>query len=118
MSAKAVNMTAFHSLPPCLPAQRNDAFPARLDAPPDRPRGLRDVVREVAADVRRRMVGRDLALIAAGLTFYAGIAVVPVLVLACVLVGSIRSLAARVDGETPQLRNEAEETIRRFRTFA
>jgi membrane protein len=32
--------------------------------------------------VRRRLEGRDLALIAAGLTFYAGIAVVPVLVLA------------------------------------
>jgi len=32
--------------------------------------------------VRRRLQGRDLALIAAGLTFYAGIAVVPVLVLA------------------------------------
>jgi membrane protein len=31
--------------------------------------------------VRRRLVGRDLALIAAGLTFYAGIAVVPLLVL-------------------------------------
>ncbi|CAA9215998.1 MAG: Putative glycosyltransferase [uncultured Blastococcus sp.] len=34
------------------------------------------------AGVRHRLVGRDLALIAAGLTFYAGIAVVPVLVLA------------------------------------
>jgi membrane protein len=36
----------------------------------------------VLAGVRRRLQGRDLALIAAGLTFYAGIAVVPVLVLA------------------------------------
>jgi membrane protein len=39
-------------------------------------------VPELAAGVRRRLEGRDLALIAAGLTFYAGIAVVPVLVLA------------------------------------
>ncbi|WP_324274771.1 YhjD/YihY/BrkB family envelope integrity protein [Blastococcus brunescens] len=35
--------------------------------------------------MRRRLEGRDLALIAAGLTFYAGIAVVPVLVLAFAL---------------------------------
>jgi membrane protein len=44
--------------------------------------GLRGGVREVAVGVRRRLEGRDLALIAAGLTFYAGIAVVPLLVLA------------------------------------
>jgi membrane protein len=40
------------------------------------------VLRAVVAGVRTRLVGRDLALIAAGLTFYAGIAVVPLLVLA------------------------------------
>ncbi|TFV67747.1 UNVERIFIED_ORG: ribonuclease BN [Bacillus sp. AZ43] len=40
---------------------------------------------ELVAGVRRRLDGRDLALIAAGLTFYAGIAVVPVLVLAFAL---------------------------------
>ena len=34
----------------------------------------------LASGVRRRLEGRDLALIAAGLTFYAGIAVVPLLV--------------------------------------
>ncbi|HZB47975.1 MAG TPA: YihY/virulence factor BrkB family protein [Mycobacteriales bacterium] len=44
--------------------------------------GLRAGARDVLAGVRRRLQGRDLALIAAGLTFYAGIAVVPVLVLA------------------------------------
>jgi membrane protein len=43
---------------------------------------VRSGVADVAAGVRRRLVGRDLALIAAGLTFYAGIAVVPLLVLA------------------------------------
>jgi membrane protein len=37
---------------------------------------------ELLRGVRRRLEGRDLALIAAGLTFYAGIAVVPLLVLA------------------------------------
>ena len=38
--------------------------------------------RALVQGVRARLVGRDLALIAAGLTFYAGIAVVPALVLA------------------------------------
>lgn len=41
--------------------------------------------------VRRRLEGRDLALIAAGLTFYAGIAVVPVLVLAFALTAWVTS---------------------------
>jgi membrane protein len=36
----------------------------------------------ITSGIRRRLAGRDVALIAAGLTFYAGIAVVPVLVLA------------------------------------
>jgi membrane protein len=41
--------------------------------------------------VRERLVGRDLALIAAGLTFYAGIAVVPLLVLAFALTARLTS---------------------------
>jgi membrane protein len=41
--------------------------------------------------VRRGLVGRDLALIAAGLTFYAGIAVVPLLVLAFGLTARLTS---------------------------
>ncbi|CCG05525.1 YhjD/YihY/BrkB family envelope integrity protein [Blastococcus saxobsidens] len=52
------------------------------DAGPDGGRGLRAALRGVVPGVRARLVGRDLALIAAGLTFYAGIAVVPLLVLA------------------------------------
>ncbi|TYP87968.1 YihY/virulence factor BrkB family protein [Blastococcus xanthinilyticus] len=43
---------------------------------------LRAVARGVVPLARERLVGRDLALIAAGLTFYAGIAVVPLVVLA------------------------------------
>jgi membrane protein len=41
--------------------------------------------------VRRRLEGRDLALIAAGLTFYAGIAIVPLLVLAFGLTARLTS---------------------------
>jgi membrane protein len=48
-------------------------------------------VRELLAGVRRRLKGRDLALIAAGLTFYAGIAVVPLLVLAFALTARLTS---------------------------
>jgi membrane protein len=48
-------------------------------------------VPELLAGVRRRLEGRDLALIAAGLTFYAGIAVVPVLVLAFALTARLAS---------------------------
>jgi membrane protein len=44
--------------------------------------GLRGGVTALLAGIGRRLQGRDLALIAAGLTFYAGIAVVPLLVLA------------------------------------
>jgi membrane protein len=57
--------------------------------------------------VRRRLEGRDLALIAAGLTFYAGIAVVPVLVLAFALTARLTSparvsdLAGRLDELLP-----------------
>ena len=51
--------------------------------PADRsPRAARRAAAALLSDVRRRLVGRDLALIGAGLTFYAGIAVVPLLVLA------------------------------------
>jgi len=52
--------------------------------------------------VRRRLEGRDLALIAAGLTFYAGIAVVPLLVIAFGLTArltspeEVQALAARL----------------------
>ncbi|MFD2092885.1 YhjD/YihY/BrkB family envelope integrity protein [Blastococcus deserti] len=53
--------------------------------------GLRGSGAELAHGVRRRLQGRDLALIAAGLTFYAGIAVVPVLVLAFALTARLSS---------------------------
>jgi membrane protein len=43
---------------------------------------VRRSLAELVGGVRQRLQGRDLALIAAGLTFYAGIAVVPLLVLA------------------------------------
>jgi membrane protein len=48
-------------------------------------------VRQLLGGIRRRLVGRDLALIAAGLTFYAGIAVVPLLVLAFALTAHLTS---------------------------
>jgi membrane protein len=56
----------------------------------------------VVADIRRRLAGRDMALIAAGLTFYAGIAVVPLLILAFALTAwltsgeTVRRLSARL----------------------
>jgi membrane protein len=53
--------------------------------------GLRGSVRELLAGIRRRLEGRDLALIAAGLTFYAGIAVVPLLVVAFALTARLSS---------------------------
>ena len=52
---------------------------------------VRTAVPQLAAGVRRRLDGRDLALIAAGLTFYAGIAVVPLLVLAFGLTAHVTS---------------------------
>jgi membrane protein len=52
---------------------------------------VQDAVRLLLAGVRKRLVGRDLALIAAGLTFYAGIAVVPLLVLAFALTARLTS---------------------------
>ncbi|WP_236836613.1 YhjD/YihY/BrkB family envelope integrity protein [Blastococcus sp. KM273129] len=55
--------------------------PSRDRPPVSRwPRGVA-VLRGLPAGVRARLRGRDLMLIAAGLTFYAGIAVVPLLVL-------------------------------------
>lgn len=48
-------------------------------------------IRPLLTGVRRRLQGRDLALIAAGLTFYAGIAVVPLLVLAFSLTARLTS---------------------------
>jgi membrane protein len=72
-----------------------------------RERWLRRAAPAVVAGVRRRLVGRDLALIAAGLTFYAGIAVVPVLVLAFALTAwltsdaTVRRLGARLAGLLP-----------------
>jgi membrane protein len=58
---------------------------------PSRAAAIRAAVPELAAGVRRRLEGRDLALIAAGLTFYAGIAVVPLLVLAFGLTARLTS---------------------------
>jgi membrane protein len=52
---------------------------------------VRTITRELLAGVRQRLQGRDLALIAAGLTFYAGIAVVPLLVLAFALTARLTS---------------------------
>ena len=57
------------------------------------PSGLRSAAREVGSGARRQLVGRDLALISAGLTFYAGIAVVPLLVLAFSLTARLSSPA-------------------------
>ena len=45
----------------------------------------RSEARFLMGSVRRGLRGRDLALIAAGLTFYAGISVVPLLLLALAL---------------------------------
>jgi membrane protein len=47
--------------------------------------------RSLLATIRDRLRGRDTALIAAGLTFYAGIAVVPLLVLALGLTSWVTS---------------------------
>jgi len=48
-------------------------------------------LRALLAGVRARLRGRDLALIAAGLTFYAGIAVVPLLLVALSLTSALTS---------------------------
>jgi membrane protein len=70
-------------------------------------RQWRSAAAAVVAGIRRRLVGRDVALIAAGLTFYAGIAVVPVLVLAFALTAwltsdaTVRRLGAQLAGLLP-----------------
>ena len=63
--------------------------------------------RGLLATIRDRLRGRDTALIAAGLTFYAGIAVVPVLVLSLALTswltspGTVRELTDRLGEVLP-----------------
>ncbi len=69
----------------------------------DRARGA---VGQLLGGVRRRLVGRDLALIAAGLTFYAGIAVVPLLVVAFSLTARLTSA-----GEVRTLGNRLAELL-------
>jgi membrane protein len=54
---------------------------------------LAEEARGLLATIRVRLRGRDTALIAAGLTFYAGIAVVPALVLALGLTSWLTSPA-------------------------
>jgi membrane protein len=62
----------------------------------------------LVGSVRRRLQGRDLALIAAGLTFYAGIAVVPLLVVTFALTarltspGTVRELGNRLIDLLPE----------------
>jgi membrane protein len=63
---------------------------------------VRAEVRGLLRSIRGRLRGRDTALIAAGLTFYAGFAVVPLLVLSLSLTawltsaGTVRSLTGRL----------------------
>ncbi|HEX2073139.1 MAG TPA: YhjD/YihY/BrkB family envelope integrity protein [Geodermatophilus sp.] len=63
---------------------------------------LRAEAASLLGRARNRLRGRDLALIAAGLTFYAGIAVVPLLLVAVALTarltspGTVRSLGERL----------------------
>ena len=54
-----------------------------------RPEERRVRLGALLAGVRGRLHGRDLALIAAGLTVYAGIAIVPLLVLAFSLTAAL-----------------------------
>ncbi len=58
---------------------------------PDEPRSAGGWTRALLSGVRRQLRHRDLALIAAGLTFYAGVAVVPLLVLALSLTARLTS---------------------------
>jgi membrane protein len=71
--------------------QSSGAAPALGPGGAARPGRLRADAVELLAGVRRRLEGRDLALIAAGLTFYAGIAVVPLLVLAFAMTAALTS---------------------------
>ena len=59
----------------------------------NRAAAVRAAVPALVSGVRRRLEGRDLALAAGGLTFYAGIAVVPLLVLAFGLTARLTSPA-------------------------
>ena len=59
--------------------------------PPSRVHRWRAEGEALARSVRSRLRGRDLALIGAGLTFYAGIAVVPLIVLAIALTALLTS---------------------------
>jgi membrane protein len=69
--------------------------------------GFAAEIRGLVTSIRRRLRGRDTALIAAGLTFYAGIAVVPLLVLSLGLTSwltspaRIRALTDRLGGALP-----------------
>lgn len=81
--------------------------PAR---PGTRPAGMtrRRALLRLAADVRRGLRGHDMWLLAGGLTFYAGIAVVPLLLLALYLAGlvvgaeTVRTLAQDLVGLAPE----------------
>ena len=59
--------------------------------------GTRRTALLVVADARRRLAGRDLVLVAAGLTFFAAVAVVPLLLLSVWLTALVTS-ADRVRG--------------------
>src|SRR5687767_8433000 len=71
----------------------------------NRAAAIRAAVPQLAGGVRRRLEGRDLALAAGGLTFYAGIAVVPLLVLAFGLTAQLTSPArvAELSGRLAEL---------------
>lgn len=78
-----------------LPVRRLSTAPAPPAPGPAWTRArLGAEVRFLAASVRERLRGRDLALIAAGLTFYAGIAVVPLLLVAVRLTSLLTGPAA------------------------
>jgi membrane protein len=67
-----------------------DAAPRRRTAP----QRWRGEAAHLLRSARKRLEGRDLALIAAGLTFYAGIAVVPLLVVTFALTARLTSAEA------------------------
>ena len=80
----------------------------RPEGPWWRPGRLRTEAAVLLTGVRHRLRGRDLNLIAAGLTFYAGIAVVPLLLLAFALTArltsprEVRDLGARLADLLPE----------------
>ncbi len=77
-----------------------------VSAPPLWSRRSARVLRD---GVREQLHGRDLALIAAGLTFYAGIAVVPLLLVAVRLTGLVahQEVLLGAAGETLTLRHDS-----------